>query len=93
MPSESSNVSISIEVENIPISDELKNAFPNNYYDMAINGGEDFELLFTFSDLPKDILDQITVIGEIKEIGLNQITYNLSGDKYSPNLNQWRHFE
>ena len=64
---ESSNVSISIEVENMPISHELKNTFPNNYFDMAINGGEDFELLFTFNDLPKDMLDQITVIGEIKE--------------------------
>ncbi|MFL2673375.1 MAG: thiamine-phosphate kinase [Dehalococcoidia bacterium] len=90
---ESSNVSLSIEVENMPISHELKNAFPNNYFDMAINGGEDFELLFTFNDLPKNILDQITVIGEIKEIGSNQITYNLRGDKYSPNLKQWRHFE
>ncbi|MEC9451408.1 MAG: thiamine-phosphate kinase [Chloroflexota bacterium] len=90
---ESSNVSVSIEVENMPISDELKNAFPNDYYDIAINGGEDFELLFTFSDLPKDILDQITIIGEVKEKGSNQITYNLRGRGYSPNLNQWGHFE
>ena len=67
--------------------------FPDNYHDIAINGGEDFELLFTFNDLPKDLLDEIIIIGEVKEINSNQIEYNLKGNKYTPNFNVWRHFE
>ncbi|MBM01745.1 MAG: thiamine-phosphate kinase [Chloroflexi bacterium] len=90
---ESSNVSAQIDVTKLPISKNLKKSFPEDYYDMAINGGEDFELLFTFNSLPNDIMDKIIVIGEVKEIGENQIIYNLNGGKYSPKLSAWRHFE
>ena len=90
---DSSKVSASIKIENIPVSSELKNMFPDNYHDIAINGGEDFELLFTFNDLPKGLLDEIIIIGEIKKINSNQIEYNLKGNKYTPNFNPWRHFE
>jgi len=90
---DSSKVSALIKIENIPVSGELKNMFPDNYHDIAINGGEDFELLFTFNDLPKDLLDEIIIIGEVKEINSNQIEYNLKGNKYTPNFNVWRHFE
>ncbi len=90
---ESSKVSASINIENIPISSELKNMFTDNYYDIAINGGEDFELLFTFNDLPKYLLDEIIIIGEVKKNNSNQIEYNLNGKKYMPDFNLWRHFE
>ena len=39
--SESSKVSLEIDVEEIPVSEELKNSFPTNYINIAINGGED----------------------------------------------------
>ena len=90
---ESSKVSASINIENIPISSELKNMFTDNYYDIAINGGEDFELLFTFNDLPKYLLDEIIIIGEVKKNNSNQIEYNLNGKKYMPDFDLWRHFE
>jgi len=66
----SSNVGAKIEVSKIPIHKYLKKAFPNNWLNYAMNGGEDYELLFTGpSDLIKKISEKsktkITVIGEI----------------------------
>ena len=90
---ESSKVSVEINVQDIPISDELKGQFADSFFDIAISGGEDYELLFTFKDLPKKIMDSISVIGEVKESHLKQINYNFKNALYTPKINPWRHFE
>ena len=65
--SESSKVSLEINVEEIPISKELKDSFPNNYIDIAINGGEDYELLFTFDESKIKLPFNHFVIGRVLE--------------------------
>lgn len=66
----SSNVGAKIEVSKIPVHKYLKKAFPNNWLNYAMNGGEDYEILFTGpSELIKKIAEKsktkITIIGEI----------------------------
>ena len=65
--SESSKVSLEIDVEEIPVSEELKNSFPTNYINIAINGGEDYELLFTFDESKIKLPFKHFVIGKVLE--------------------------
>lgn len=47
-----------INYENIPVSSELKRTFPEEYKDLVMWGGEDFELLFTVEENIFDKLDK-----------------------------------
>ena len=51
----SSNVGAEIHSNDLPIDSYLKIAFRDDYLDYALNGGEDYELLFTVAmeDFPK----------------------------------------
>lgn len=65
---EASGVGAFIRSENLPINTDLANHFPNDKcLDMALNGGEDFELLFTVSknNISHPKLAGFTNIGEI----------------------------
>ena len=42
-----SGVSAELDVRNIPVHSALRDAFREEYLDLALNGGEDYELLFT----------------------------------------------
>ncbi|RWZ50106.1 thiamine-phosphate kinase [Halobacillus fulvus] len=44
---EASNVQLQIEQSDIPVSQALKDLFPNDYEEWMLSGGEDFELLGT----------------------------------------------
>ena len=67
---DSSNVTAVICQDSVPITKELKNQFPDEAIDLALVGGEDYELLFT---APFDIVDiiisrmdcKITQIGQV----------------------------
>lgn len=65
----SSGVGAKIVADEIPIMDEMSalNAKPDEILDLALNGGEDFELIFTL-DAKKNMLavfEQYNCIGEI----------------------------
>ena len=72
---EESGVGAQIDLKNIPLSSELKSFCLTqglDIYDFALDGGEDYELLFTLSgDTPGDVLAELsdtvgcTVIGRI----------------------------
>jgi thiamine-monophosphate kinase len=68
-----SGVSARLDATSIPVAAALKALFPEEWLDLALRGGEDYELLFT---APADVCDEIapaarasggevTVIGEI----------------------------
>ena len=88
-----SDVSMIVQVENIPISKDLKKEFPDEYKDIAINGGEDYELLFTFDQSKIKLNFDYHVIGEICKKSNYEIFYKNKNKKYLPNLNPWSHFE
>ncbi len=65
---EASGVGACIRTENLPMNTDLGVHFPaNECLDMALNGGEDFELLFTVSEKNISHLNllQFTCIGEV----------------------------
>jgi thiamine-monophosphate kinase len=66
---ESSNVSAKIKIEQVPVHPMVAANFPN-YQDLALYGGEDYELLFTADEATiaraKQVLGcPVTVIGDI----------------------------
>lgn len=71
---EASRVGARVWLDRLPVRAEVKGSFPDRYEEFALNGGEDYELLFT---APAETLDQargmvsratgtpVTVIGEL----------------------------
>lgn len=74
-----SSVSANIRLTDIPIDPILKKAFPDKYQDMALSGGEDYELIFTAPQrlMPEIISNMKTptsVIGEIVKKSTQAVT-------------------
>ena len=95
---EESNVGANIFIKNIPISKSLKSKIrnPKSQINLALYGGEDYELLFTvkpenvrkLKSLWKNMKTHITTIGEITGKGINLInpdgkTIPLKGEGYN----------
>jgi len=90
---EESNVGADIFVKNIPISRELKSEIrnPKSEINLALYGGEDYELLFTvkpekvgkLKSLWEDMKIPITMIGEITKREINPVRPSVS---YGVNL-------
>lgn len=95
---EASKVSAKIKVEQVPTHPLVKANFPN-YHELALYGGENYELLFTAD---KSIIDQarralncpVTVIGDIVEETLpNRVTLLDSKGNIIPyKKGGWEHF-
>jgi thiamine-monophosphate kinase len=49
-----SNVRAVVTAERVPVANELRRAFPNDYLQLALGGGEDYELLFA---APPDVME------------------------------------
>ena len=87
-----------VEVEKIPVHPAVKAAFGDKALDMALSGGEDYELLFT---APAEIIRQIkgevscpvTVIGEIRAdpaVGVSLV--DATGNPVELTRTGWEHF-
>ena len=67
-----SGVSAVVEVETLPADDHLKSAFPDRWLEYALEGGEDYEIIFTAE---ADIMEKatelpgarVTIIGRIED--------------------------
>ena len=98
---EESNVGANIFIKNIPISRELKSEIrnPKSEINLALYGGEDYELLFTvkpenvrkLKSLWKNMKTPITMIGEITKRGINLVN---TDDKAIPLTKEgYNHFK
>lgn len=93
-----SNVGAVVTEENLPVDTEVYNSlvqFNIQPVTAVLNGGEDYELLFTISPNDYDKLKahpDIAMIGQIKEkeVGLMMITKQ--GNKYPLKAQGWVHF-
>ena len=90
---ESSKVSIEINIEDLPVSKELKSEFSDRFIDIAINGGEDYELLFTFDESKIKLPFNYFIIGSVVNKNENNVLYKNKGKIIKPKLNTWSHFE
>jgi len=92
-----SSVNATINLDSIPVHEELKLSFPDNFRKMAISGGEDYELLITgHESLIRYISDStkidLHIVGEI-EIGSGNVNaVDNSGAQISITTGGWDHF-
>ncbi len=93
---EASGVGATLKVDRVPIHPKVRSAFPRDYIDFALAGGEDYELLFAASERVIDDIRTaadfpISVIGEItREIGVN--LFDEEGRPFTVDKAGWEHF-
>jgi len=93
-----SQVGARIEIEHLPIQPLVKANFGDKSLELALSGGEDYELLFIAS---ADVIDKlkmavscpITVIGEITPAKLSEISLvDRNGNPFNLGKVGWEHF-
>ena len=93
----SSQVSARVEVERVPIEPTVKTHFGERALELALSGGEDYELLFTgkaevIDRVNRKAAGPITVIGEI-EAGREGVTLvDSQGKPINLTKRGWEHF-
>ena len=88
-----------IDLNKIPVSQELKNAFPDSWKDHALNGGEDFQLLITgkkelITKIKNETKLNLTIIGKVEKKSSNYLTVLENNKPNSRFLSKgWDHFD
>ncbi|MBN1161007.1 MAG: thiamine-phosphate kinase, partial [Dehalococcoidales bacterium] len=95
---EASGVGARVITDLVPINDTVKTAFKKKALELALGGGEDYELLFTgdarkIAALRQDIKCPVTVIGEIikGEPGKIELV-DADGKPVKTGQEGWKHF-
>jgi len=95
---EASHVGAQVEVDRLPIAPAVKDTFGDSSLELALSGGEDYELLFTAST---EIIEKvvraascpITVIGEITAAKTPMIDLiDKQGNSFRLSSGGWDHF-
>ena len=93
-----SQVGARIEVDNVPVQTSVKANFGDRALELALSGGEDYELLFT---APAEVIDKvkapatcpITIIGEITADKIGEVTLvDSTGTPFRLPKTGWEHF-
>jgi thiamine-monophosphate kinase len=88
-----------VEIERLPIREEVAAAFGEKRFEMALSGGEDYQLLFTGRPAAIERVRQassypVTVIGGIVAENAGQVVVvNQEGKRYQPQKTGWDHFK
>lgn len=94
-----SQVGARIEVDRVPVQPLVKANFGDKSLEMALSGGEDYELLFTGSAevidrVKKAVSCPVTVIGEIAAERVGEVTLiDKKGNPFEPGKAGWEHFK
>ena len=67
-----SGVSAVVEADRIPADDHLRGAFPDRWLELALGGGEDYEMVFTatagvMESVTERLGEGISIIGRIED--------------------------
>ncbi|MDP6771057.1 MAG: thiamine-phosphate kinase [Anaerolineales bacterium] len=94
---EASGVGISIDVGSIPVDAHLQTVFPDDWLDLAMTMGEDYELVFTASKDKIDLVNSkidipVTVIGQVTDTPREVIVKSASGETIDVQGKGWSHF-
>lgn len=93
-----SGVAARLDIDRVPVHPLLKEAFPENFLDLALNGGEDYVLLFTATpELMRTVLPLLSVeaavIGQAVAGEPGQVwLVDTSGVERLAHLGGWDHF-
>jgi thiamine-monophosphate kinase len=95
---QASKVGAVLSVEHLPIRPEVEAAFGSEAVEMALSGGEDYQLLFTappevFQEVRRAASYPVTAIGDIIAEEAGQVTLvNEEGKRIKPTRTGWDHF-
>ena len=95
---EASRVSASVNIERVPIHGGMKEKFGEKARELALGGGEDYELLFTagadiIDKVKKEISCPVTVVGKITEGEPGKVNLiDKDGNPVRINNAGWEHF-
>jgi thiamine-monophosphate kinase len=95
---EASKVSANINIDKVPINNAVKANFGDKAIEMALGGGEDYELLFTgntesIKKVKREAKCPVTIIGEITKGKPGRIDlYDAKGKPVKINQTGWTHF-
>jgi thiamine-monophosphate kinase len=93
-----SGVAGQVRRDSVPVHPALRRAFPERYLEMALNGGEDYELLFT---APSSVMERAVselggaaaIIGEVIEGTPGKVMLvDAAGNEVAPPRGGWDHF-
>jgi len=96
---EMSGVGASINVDAVPLSPELRQCFADCALPLALNGGEDYELLFTapparIRAAQRALKCPVTVVGEITAANPGKVRlFNRRGQRVEIEKSGWDHFQ
>ena len=67
-----SGVGAEVEIHKVPVPDELRGEYPDDWLDLALGGGEDYELIIVgpgqlFQQLDESLARKLSVVGRITE--------------------------
>ena len=88
----------SFQVDKLPVNEHLKSAFPTEWIELAVSGGEDYELLFrtsekTVNNLKTEEEISFQIIGEITEESNGVTAFDKSGNQLTFETGGWDHFK
>ena len=92
-----SGVGANLKIDWVPIHPKVRTAFPGDYLDFALTGGEDYELLFAASEEVIDSVKEeadfpVSIIGEITQEG--EVNLLDKEEKPYPVVKKgWEHFK
>ncbi|SNR60432.1 thiamine-phosphate kinase [Desulfurobacterium atlanticum] len=81
--SEKSKVALNVDKDKIPVSRELKRLFGEKAEVLALTGGEDYNLIFTFPENLKEKVEKIPSVSIIGRVESGEGVY-LNGEKVEP---------
>jgi thiamine-monophosphate kinase len=96
---EMSHVSASVNVDRLPVFPPVRQVFGDKALEMALSGGEDYELLFTgnaddITRIQAESSCPVTIVGEIKESHPGEISlFDSSGNPVRIRQSGWEHFK
>jgi thiamine-monophosphate kinase len=97
--SQMSRVSARVDVDRIPIYPPVREAYGDKALEMALSGGEDYELLFTgaashIEKIQAEATCPVTVVGEITGVSPGEINlFDSSGKPVTIQQSGWEHFK
>ncbi|MFC2045171.1 thiamine-phosphate kinase [Chloroflexota bacterium] len=95
---QASQVSARVEIDRLPVNPIIKTNFGEKWRELALSGGEDYELLFTASidiieKIKKATACPVTVIGEITGGKTGELTIiDSKGNNVNLSKSGWEHF-
>lgn len=94
---DASGVAARIEADRLPADAHLKSAFPSDWLQLAVGGGEDYELVFCADDATMDkVIDElgsnVTVIGRMVDDEPGVTVLGRDGSQLLEGPSGWDHF-